>query len=142
MASIKPLSKVSEKWKRVAQVSQAEYEDGVKNPRTDWATATKAAEGAYKKGVTEAAAAGRFGKGVDKAGTSKWQTNAINKGPSRWSNGISLSTSNYEDGFKPYHDTIASLNLPPRGPKGDPANIARVSAVAKALHDKKIALKG
>ncbi len=48
----------------------------------------------------------------------------------------------YEEGFAPFRTTIANLTLPPRGPKGDPKNINRVSAVASALHKKKLELEG
>lgn len=79
---------------------------------------------------------------MGKTGTSGWQTAAIAKGPSRFSEGVNLATDKYEKGFAPYRDVIDKLSLPPRGPKGDPTNIQRVAAVAKALHDEKLAREG
>lgn len=142
MPNIKALDMISRKWARVAAASQEEYEQGVRNPRTDWAKATTDANNAYKAGISQALSEDRFAKGVAKAGTRKWQENAIAKGPRRWAEGIGLSEGAYEAGFAPYRQVISGITLPPRGPKGDPNNIRRVSIIAKALHEKKLQLKG
>jgi hypothetical protein len=141
MPPVKSLKQSSEKWARQSATATPEYKFGIENPRTDWAKATMDAENNYKAGVTKAANEGRFGKGVAKAGTSKWRENALSKGVSRWSQGISLSEDNYQRGFAPFRETLVNLQLSPRGPKGDPANINRVAEVAQALHKKKLELK-
>lgn len=130
------------KWARRAGSAGPEYEDGVKNPRKDWAQATADAEEAFKAGVTAAAAAGRFGTGVRKAGTAKWQDNAIAKGPLRYAQGVALAEGAYASGFSPYADVIRNTKLPKRGPKGAPGNIERVKVMAAALHQKRISLQG
>lgn len=142
MAKIKSLSRSAAKWKRRAGSAGPEYEEGVKNPSKDWAENTAAAEGAYETGVANAIQRKSFGKGVVNAGTKKWQDNAVAKGVPRFVTGVNLAEKNYEQGFGPFRETIAGLTLPPRGAKGDPANIQRVATVAKALHDKKIELQG
>lgn len=142
MAGIKSLDKIREKWKRVSAGAQAEYEAGVREPRRDWASATAAAEDAYRKGVTLAASAGRFGKGVKKAGTSKWQAMALKKGPHRWAEGIGFAEDAYATAFAPYHTALGAITYPAKGPKGDPGNIARVAIVAKVLHELKLRIKG
>jgi hypothetical protein len=139
MADIKSLDRIGAKWTRVTSGAGAEYEDGVKNPTSDWKTQTLAANNAYKQGLQKSIAADSFAKGVAAAGTTKWQENAVNKGPSRFAQGVSLAGDAYTAGFNPYRQVISSLTLPPRGAKGDPANINRVAIVAKALHDKKLA---
>lgn len=141
MPPVKSVARASEKWERQSAAATPEYLTGVADPKTDWATATAAAEKNYVAGVQAAAARGAFGKGVKRAGTSKWQENAINKGGIRWAAGIAISKPAYEEGFAPYRAVIEATNLPPRGPVGDPANIARVAAMAKALHDKKLQLQ-
>lgn len=141
MAAIKPLDRTMDKWIRQSQASQPEYEAGVNNPKSDWATQTAAAEKNYAQGVQAAIGRGAFGKGVKKAGTDKWKLNTIQKGSPRWAQGISLSGNAYIDGFSPYHSLISGLTLPPRGPKGDPKNIERVRVVADALHKKKLELQ-
>jgi len=138
MANIKPLDRINAKWQRVTAASGAEYEEGVKNPTRDWKTETLAANAAYKAGLQKSIAADSFAKGVSSAGTTKWQENAVNKGPSRFAQGVQLAVDAYSTGFAPYRQVIQSLTLPPRGAKGDPSNINRVAVVAKALHDKKL----
>lgn len=142
MPAVKSLDRISSKWARVAAVSQGEYEEGVKNPRVDWAEATKAAEANYERGVQAAIQRKSFGKGVSKAGTAKWQTNTLTKGPSRWAGGIQISEQAYQSGFAPYREVIMRTVLPPRGPKGDPKNIQRVAVLADALHKERISRQG
>ena len=138
MAAIKPLDNIRDKWKRVAGQSGPSYEEGVRNPKTDWKTATLQAKENYKLGIQNSIANDSFAKGVNKAGTETWQQNAIEKGPARYTQGVGLADQKYIDGFQPYHSVIANLTLPPRGPKGDPKNINRVAVIAAALHKKKL----
>lgn len=142
MAGVKSLEKIKEKWKRVSSGAQAEYEAGVADPRRDWAIATKAAEKAYDAGVQTAIAAKRFGKGVAKAGTAKWQNMALAKGPRRWAEGIGLAEDAYAAAFAPYHTALGAIAYPEKGPRGDPRNIDRVAIVAKTLHNLKLKIKG
>lgn len=142
MPGVKALDKITEKWARVSGGAQAEYTAGVEDPRRSWATATRAAEDAYNKGVQQAVSAKRFGKGVAKAGDEKWKRMALQKGPHRWSEGIGLAKNDYATAFAPYHTALGAINYPPRGAKGDPANIQRVAIVAKTLHDLKLRIKG
>jgi len=134
MPKIKSAAEIAEKWGRVTPERTPDYEAGIKSPKKDWATATKAAEGAYKEGVTKAAAEGRFGKGVTKAGTSKWQEKSLQVGPARYGQGVLVAKPEYEKGFAPYRDVIEKTTLPPRFAKGDPRNIERVKSMAAALH--------
>lgn len=138
MPNVRSASEVASKWGRVTPERAPDYEDGVRNPKKDWAQATKNAEDTYKQGVTAAISRGAFGKGVDKAGTSKWQKGAVEKGVDRFGPGVQVAQDDYEKGVSPYLDVIERTVLPPRYPKGDPRNIARVQAIAKALHDKKV----
>lgn len=103
---------------------------------------TQAAESNYEQGVQKGIQGKRFGKGVAKAGTAKWQQNTLAKGPSRWAEGIGMSTQAYEDGFAPFRRVIEVTTLPPRGPKGDPRNIQRVQVMADALHKEKLKQAG
>ena len=136
--NIKATSDISEKWARVTPQRSVDYKKGVENPTKDWKAATAEAEESYKTGVSEAANAGRFGKGVNKAGTEKWKAKAVTKGVDRWGPGVQIAKPDYEAGFAPYASTIAALTLPPRYPKGDPRNLDRVSAIAVALRAKKV----
>ena len=138
MPAIKSMKEIAEKWTRVTPGRSEDYRLGVTKPKKDWAEEAGKADARYKAGVSKAANEGRYAKGVKKAGTAKWQEKAITKGPTRFSEGVMMAAGDYEKGFAPYADVIAKVELPPRGAKGDPANIARVTTIAKALYDKKI----
>lgn len=138
MPPVKSLDKISKTWISRAAAAGPEYEDGIRNPKRDWATATSEAEDNYEAGIAAAAADKRFGKGVARAGTAKWQQGALTKGRARWPEGIRLAQKAYQDGFSPYRRVIEGITLPARGPKGAPQNIERVRVIAEALHEEKL----
>jgi hypothetical protein len=138
MPQIPDIGVIAEKWERVTPQRTVDYEQGVRNPKVNWADATLAAEATYVEAVSQAIAEGRFGRGVRAAGTRKWQEKTIAKGPVRWSQGVRLAGVDFAAGFQPYRDLIAQIVLPPRGPKGDPRNLERVRAIDDALHALKL----
>ena len=133
MANIRPIDQASEKWATRAAMATPDYERGVMNPRADWASQTVAAENNYKAAVTEAAAKGRFGAGVKKAGTERWKTGAAIKGTQRYAPGVQVGKGDWQAGFGPYHAAISAVVLPARGPRGAPANFQRVQVIGAAL---------
>lgn len=135
MADIKSLDKVSTKWSEVTPGRAGEYQAGVQSPRRSWAQSTSDAAENYNAGVQASISAGRFAKGVQSAGDEAWRKGAMEKGVSRWPQGVRLGRASYQQGFAPYHSAISGLSLPPRGPKGDPRNYDRVRAVGETLHD-------
>lgn len=138
--NVKDIGTITTKWQqRSGQAGQA-YTQGVQNPKRDWATTTAAAAQTWQDGVNTAITNGRFTKGVNKAGTQKWQANASTTGATRYTQGTSTpqAQANYNAGEQTYLQVIAGLNLPPRYPAGDPRNNDRVSAVTTALHNKKV----
>jgi len=142
MPAVKSLDRISAKWARVAGTSQEDYILGIQNPRRDWQKATADAEAIWERGIAQAVQRKSFGKGVNKAGTAKWQERALTLGPARWTEGINASLAAYEKGFSPFREVIIRTNLPPRGPKGDPKNIQRVAILADALHKEKLSRQG
>lgn len=140
MVQVKKLEEIGKKWSEVTPTRAPYFEAGVRAPRKDWAESAIAANDAWKAGVQEAVTQDRFARGVSRVGTSKWQRKTIEVGVPRWSDGVRKAAPDYIEGFKPYHETLAALTLPPRGARGDPKNIDRVRAIAQALHKKKIEL--
>lgn len=138
MPAVKDISRVAAKWAQNAGSASGSYAEGVQNPKTDWATATAAAQENYKIAVTKAANEGRFARGVSRAGTAKQQGNALQKGVQRYSQGVAVAQPDYSAGVEPYLNVIRNVTLPPRKPKGDPANIQRVAAIATALNAAKV----
>lgn len=138
MAEIKSLSSIQDKWTRVTPARSEDYKLGVTNPRRDWATEAAAGAENWKAGIDKAAATGQFGKGVARAGSGKWKSKALAKGPQRFSEGVYLAGPDYQKGFAPFHAAIAGADLGPRFPRRDPRNIDRVRKVVDALVQAKI----
>lgn len=134
-----PLIRVLRNWGVGVNANQANYKEGVQNPREDWATATVARKDNYAVGVQAAIANDSFSKGVQRAGSAKWSSRTLSIGPARWIQGVQAAGGAYQQGFAKYHQIISSLELPPRGPAGSPQNILRVAAIAEALHAAKLA---
>lgn len=135
---IKSADQIAKKWSEVTPQRAGDYEEGVKSPRRSWSSAAAGAEENYNTGVAEAQARGAFKKGVEAAGDEKWRNGAINKGVSRWPQGVRMGKSAYQTGFAPYQSVIAGLTLSPKGAKGDPRNYDRVREVGEALHSEKV----
>ncbi len=140
MAEIKPIGAITEKWGSNSASAEARnsYTSGVQNPRRSWQQAAAAADDARKAGLQEADARNAFVVGVNAAGDTKWKNNATTLGPSRFSTGVQNAKPSYQSGFAKYHSVISGVTLPPRGPKGSPENLNRVSAIANALHSAKV----
>lgn len=138
MAEIKDVSRIAQKWARVAPQRTQDYTEGVSAPRRDWAASAAAAQDTHIAAMQRAATQKSYSKGVRAAGTAKWQQRALAKGPNRYAEGVSIAEPDYRSGFAPYAETIARTTLPPRYPKGDPRNLERVKAIASALHQRKV----
>jgi hypothetical protein len=131
-------SNYGSKWARVTPQRSTDYQEGIQNPKKDWASSTLAAEANQASGVQAAIADKRFSKGVQKAGNTAWQEGALTKGVNRFGEGVQAAESKYTSNFAPYAATIESTTLPPRYAKGDPRNLQRVSTIATALRNKKV----
>jgi len=138
MAEIKSLASVREKWTRVTPGRTEDYKIGVQNPKRDWAEETIDGAANWKAGLDKAASQGLFQKGVEAAGTKKWQDKALKKGPGRFAEGVYIAGPDYEKGFAPFHEAIARVDLGPRFPKRDPRNLERVKRVVDALVAQKV----
>ncbi len=140
MAAIKSADAIARKWATVTPLRQADYEEGIRNPRSDWADETAKAESAWKEGIAKAATAGSFAKGVQRTGTSGWQAGALEKGVQRWGPGVALGESRYLSGFAPYREAISRVTLPPRFARRDPRNLLRVAAIVDVMNKTKASL--
>lgn len=130
---VKSSADIAAKWSRVSAQRDTDYKDGVSDPGVEWARNAAAAEETYVQGVTEAAGRGAFAKGIAKAGDEKWRRKTVEIGTARWSPGIRAAVQDFEKGFEPFRDALERIELPPRAPRGDPRNLERVAAVARAL---------
>lgn len=115
-----------------------DYAAGVKGAGASWQAGAAAAAGNYEAGVQEAIGRGAFQRGVQAAGGNKYEQRASTVGARRFPEGIREAGPAWEQNTAPYLQTLAGLTLPPRRPKGDPANFMRVQAVGEALRRRKV----
>jgi hypothetical protein len=135
---IKDAGTIAKKYATRGAAAGPDYATGVANPRNPWAASTAAASSAWGQGVQTAITNGAFVKGVNNAGDAKWSRKATTVGAQRYPTGVQAAMTDYQNGVAPYLAVLQALQLPPRGPKGDPSNINRVTAVNTALRTKKV----
>lgn len=135
---MKDAGSIAKKFVRNAQSAQGDYATGVQGAGADWEAGARAGAENYKSAVTMAASEGRFERGIAKAGAAKYTQRASTLGPQRYGQGVAASEGAFVAGIGPVLQAIASVALPPRRPKGDPANMQRSQAVATALRAMKV----
>lgn len=131
---------IGAKWVRRAGSATEEYKLGVQQPTAPWKASTLAAAATHTQALQQAIANKSFEKGVARSSDQSWQEGALKKGADRFAPGVAAAEESYNQGFEPYKQVINSITLPPRGPKGDPKNYERSSAMGKALNAKKKSL--
>lgn len=134
---VKDTGTIAAKFKNRAAAASQDYAAGVAGAAGDWESNTAAAEANYEQGVQESIGRKAFGKGVRGAG-SKFAENAKTLGTQRYPTGVANAEGAYARGVGPFLDTIKSIALPPRGPKGSAQNQERANVVAKALRARKV----
>jgi hypothetical protein len=138
---VKDLGQVTDKWRRRAATAQADYRIGTQRPRRSWQQATVQAAPRWTQAIQEAAGRNAFQAGVQASSDAEWQKGIQQKGVARWAPGIAASQDKYARNFQPYLETLRSIQLPERGPAGDPGNIQRVAVIAEAMRQRKLSLK-
>jgi hypothetical protein len=126
------------KFKTRAMAAGADYAAGVKSAGTEWQANASAAGENYATGVQAAIGRNAFTKGVTAAGSEKYTRNASGIGAQRYPQGVGNAEGDWARGVQPYLETLRNLTPPPRRPKGDPGNYARVQAVGEALRARKL----
>jgi len=135
---VKNINDVVTKWTNNASASTPYYTAGINSPKQDqaqsainqadvWQAAVSQAKGAFTRGLEKSASAG------------KWKANSLGKGAQRFAGGITAGKAAFTTGMGAVLQVISNVNLPPKGPKGSPGNISRVTAVNQALVAAKLA---
>jgi hypothetical protein len=132
-ATVPAVGRVAEKWARRVAGATTDYDAGITAAGGKWAAAAKAADMNYRTAVTAAAGAGRFAKGVERAGDAKWSRGAKDKGVQRYGPGAQAAQGDFSTAIAPVLEVIGRTDLPARGPRGQESNYARSAAIGKAL---------
>ncbi len=135
---IKSASDIAKKYAEVTPQRSVQYKEGIEDTSpSEFEDAAIAGEENFGRAMADVIAEGRRASGLEGSGK-KWQDHASDLGPSRFTTGTAGAADEYQAGFAPYREVIADLDLPPRGPTGDPRNIERVRVIADALRKKKV----
>jgi hypothetical protein len=135
---VKDPAAAAAKFTQRGAAAAGDYATGVRGAGNRWQANAAASEENYAAAVTEAIGRKAFGRGVTKAGGAKFEAKASTVGARRFPEGIRDAGPAFQDGVAPFLQTIAALSLPPRRPKGDPANIERVRVITEALRRRKV----
>lgn len=138
---VKPAAEVAAKWAEVTPGRARFYEQNAPAAAQDWEAGASAAVDAFRAGVTAGDIGQRYAGGV-RGSAEKYRRNTAGKGKDRFGPGVRDAVSDYSQGVQPYLETIAGITLPPRAPRGDPANMRRSEVVAQALARRRLAALG
>lgn len=95
-----------EKWAERIRGSGKYMKSGLEHPREDWATQAKGAKERRDAELRRAIEEDRINKGIEKAGTKKWQTRALDVGVGRWTADAPKSAEEYKRGIS---DVISAV---------------------------------
>jgi hypothetical protein len=136
--AVKDASTAAKKFAARGAAAGPDYAAGVRGSGQRWQANAKAGKDNYAAGVQAAISRDAFSKGIDDAGGAHYEDRASGVGAQRFPQGIQSAQGAWEQNTAPYLQTLASLTLSPRAPKGDPRNMQRANDVAAALRRKKI----
>lgn len=123
----------AQKFADRASASVGDYLSGVSSTTKDQAAAAIAAAPIYAQAVQAAVARGAFQKGLQKSGKGGWQKGVADKGGNRFAEGVGQSGPKYATNSAPFDSARNVAASMPRGLKGSPQNLAKVTAVVAAL---------
>lgn len=134
MVSVKSLSESASKFERRASSAGSDYTSGVESVSdSEQQSATLEAESNWEQGINDAISEGRFSEGVRNPNKS-WQRAAVETGSQRFTQGAAQAGDTWSEAFQPFADTLESLSLDARGPRGSEVNYQRSRQVGEALN--------
>lgn len=129
---MKTASQVAEKYASRAAAASGDYVEGARTTTKDQASAAIAAASIYAQATQAAINEGRYAKGLQRAGKSKWLEGVTSKGGNRYGEGVSGAASDYAEMSGKFDSARNAASSLPRGIKGSPQNLQRVAAVVNA----------
>ncbi len=128
------------KWQSRSAGAGSDYAEGARTTDKDQAQRAIAAKAVYQQALQESFTRDAYARGLGKSGKAGWLAGVEQKGTANYSTGVSADSARQkylsESGkFDPARKAADSL---PRGPKGSPANLQRVTAVVSALRAAKV----
>lgn len=137
---MKTASQSVAKWATRTSAASGDYVAGVNSTDKDQSAAAIAAKEIYKSALTASFGRDAYAKGLQKSGNAGWKAGVAQKGGQNFSTGVSTSgaQSKYAANSGAYDSARGAASSLPRGQRGSAQNLARVAAVANALHAVKV----
>jgi len=132
---------IAKKWGDVTPARSTYYEAETPKADSTWEANAVASKGTYKAAVADPKIGDRFAGGL-KGKAAKFKRKVVDVGVARYGPGISAAVADMQAGFDPYASELATIEVPDRGPRGDPKNKEIVSKIFDALHKKRLAVLG
>jgi hypothetical protein len=129
---MKTASQSAEKYASRAAAAAGDYVAGAASTTKDQAAAAIAAAAIYGQATQQAITDGRYAKGLQKSGKSKWLNGITTKGGGRFAEGVGAAGPSYATESARFDTARGAAASMPRGIKGSPANLQRVAAVVAA----------
>lgn len=128
------------KWQSRTSVASGDYVEGARTTDKDQSQRAIAAKEVYKSALQESFTRDAYAKGLSKSGKQGWLEGVQEKGQQNYLTGVSAdkSRSKYVTNSSRFDAARKAADTMPRGPKGSPQNLAKVSAVVTALRAVKI----
>ena len=130
---MKSASQVAEKYATRAAAASGYYVQGAQSTSKDQAAAAIASKAIYAQATQQAITEGRYEKGLQRSGKTKWLKGVTEKGGNRFGEGVSQAAGDYATRSAAFDTARAAASSLPRGIKGSPQNIQRVTTVVNAL---------
>lgn len=128
------------KWANRTSAAAQDYVAGVNSTDKDQSASAIAAKEIYKAALTASFGRDSYAKGLAKSGNAGWKAGVTQKGGQNFSTGVGAAgaQSKYAANSGAYDSARGAASNLARGPRGSAQNLARVSAVANALHAAKV----
>lgn len=137
---MKSASASVQKWQTKAAASSQDYVEGATTTTKDQAAAAAAAEPIYQQALQASFAKKAFSAGLNKSGKAGWLEGINEKGAANFGTGVAAAKSaqRYQTNSSKFDGARNAASALPRGAKGSPTNLNRVTAVVNALRNAKV----
>lgn len=135
----KSIQESQAKWGLVTPGRAAEYSARAQAAGQKWESGAIGAVPIMLQALSAANMAARVAQGLRRAGAGKFSRKIRTVGEMRFGPGIAAAVADYGERFAPFLQIIQGVTLPGRGPRGDPRNYQRSTAVGDALYRARIA---
>lgn len=129
----KTASQVSQKYADRASAASGDYVSGAQSTTKDQAASAIAAASIYAQATQAAITNGSYAKGLQKSGKAGWLNGVTTKGGNRYGEGVSAAAPKYATNSAKFDTARSAASSLPRGVKGSPQNLTRVTTVVNAL---------